>query len=57
MTYGTDALLEEVSYVAYHFHWTLDALLDLEHADRSRFVEQIGALNRRALNHRTQGGL
>jgi uncharacterized protein DUF6760 len=51
VTYGTDALLEEVSYVAYHFHWTLDALLDLEHADRRRFVEQIGALNRRV-----QGG-
>jgi uncharacterized protein DUF6760 len=51
VTYGTDALLEEISYVAYHFHWTLDALLDLEHADRSRFVDRIGALNRRA-----QGG-
>jgi len=28
VTYGTDLLMEEVSYVAYHFHWPLDAILD-----------------------------
>ena len=29
MTYAPDRLHEEVAYVAYHFHWGLDALLDL----------------------------
>ena len=35
-----------MSYVAYHFHWSLDDLLDLEHAERKRFVAEIGAINR-----------
>jgi hypothetical protein len=45
VTYGTDRLLEEVSYVAYHFHWSLEQILDLEHGDRRRFVEEIGRIN------------
>ncbi len=45
MTYGTDLLMEEVSYVAYHFHWPLDTILDLEHPLRRAFVERIGAIN------------
>lgn len=38
MTYGTERLHEEVAYVAYHLHWSLDQLLDLEHADRQRYL-------------------
>ncbi|MGH6656064.1 MAG: DUF6760 family protein [Actinocrinis sp.] len=45
MTYGTDLLLEEVSYVAYHFHWPLDDILDLEHPLRRDFVARIGGIN------------
>jgi hypothetical protein len=47
VTYAADRLHEEVAYVAYHFHWGLDALLDLEHADRRRYVEEIGRINAR----------
>jgi hypothetical protein len=47
VTYGTERLLEEVSYVAYHFHWPLSEILDLEHPDRQRFVEEIGRINQR----------
>lgn len=47
MTYATDRLYEEVSYVAYHFHWSLEEILDLEHPTRRRFVEEIGNINRR----------
>jgi hypothetical protein len=42
MTYATDRLLDEVAYVAYHFHWAQAEVLDLEHPDRQRYVEQIG---------------
>ncbi|MFD7904774.1 DUF6760 family protein [Kitasatospora sp. NPDC057904] len=45
MTYATERLYEEVAYVAYHFHWPLDSILDLEHPERLRFVAQIGRLN------------
>ena len=44
MTYGADLLYEEVSYIAYHLHWPLDDLLDLEHADRRRYAQLIQRL-------------
>lgn len=47
MTYAPDRLYEEVAYVAYHFHWPLDDILDLEHPLRRRFVDEIGHINRR----------
>ncbi len=48
MTYGAERVLEEVSYVAYHFHWSLADILDLEHPDRQRFVAAIGRLGERS---------
>jgi hypothetical protein len=46
--YPTEALWDEIAYLAYHLHWDLDTLLDLEHADRVRLVEAVADLNRRA---------
>ena len=48
MTYAADRLYEEVAYVAYHFHWPLDEILDLEHGDRQRYVGEIHRLNEAA---------
>jgi hypothetical protein len=45
VTYGTDLLMEEVSYVAYHFHWPFDEILDLEHPLRRDFVSRIAGMN------------
>lgn len=45
MTYAPDRLYSEVAYVAFHFHWSLDAILDLEHRDRLRYVEEIGRMS------------
>jgi hypothetical protein len=39
-----DHLLTETARLAYHFHWPLDTILDLEHADRRRFLTEAGAL-------------
>jgi len=47
VTYAADRLHEEVAYVAYHFHWALDDILDLEHPDRWRYVEEIARINMR----------
>ncbi len=44
MTYATDRLHEEIAYVAYHFHWSLESILDLEHRDRRLYTEQIASL-------------
>lgn len=47
MTYAPDRIYEEVAYVAFHFHWTLDDILDLEHGQRRRYVGEIANLNER----------
>lgn len=47
MTYATERLYEEVAYIAYHFHWSLDEILDLEHPLRQRFVSEIAKINQR----------
>ena len=52
MTYTTDRLFEEVAYVAYHFHWSLDDILDLEHPVRQRFVAEIAKINQRLSEER-----
>ncbi|CAN5915789.1 hypothetical protein BH23ACT10_BH23ACT10_38070 [soil metagenome] len=49
MRYPTSDLWSEVGYLAYHLHWPLDDLLDLEHGDRTRLVTQVADLNERAL--------
>ena len=48
MTTAPDALYEQIGFVAYHFGWGFDELLDLEHPVRQRFVDQIAGLNKRA---------
>jgi len=45
VTYAADRLYEEVAYVAYYFHWSMDSILDMEHPLRVRFVEEIGKIN------------
>ena len=45
MTYGTEPLLAEVSYIAYHFHWPLEEILDLEHPLRQAFAAEIGRIH------------
>jgi hypothetical protein len=47
VTYAADRLHEEVAYVAYHLHWSLDDILDLEHPDRLRYVSEIARINTR----------
>lgn len=46
--YPVGDLWDELAYLAYHLHWDLDRLLDLEHTDRSRLVRSVAALNQRA---------
>lgn len=48
MTYAADELYAQVAYIAYHFHWSRDEILDLEHPERRRFVQHIDALTESA---------
>ncbi len=45
--YPLDRLYEEVAYIAYHFHWPMDEVLALDHAERQRWVQEIAKINRR----------
>ncbi|HVM10569.1 MAG TPA: DUF6760 family protein [Acidimicrobiales bacterium] len=54
MTYAASQLHEEIAYVAFHFHWSLNELLDLEHMRRRAFVHEIANLNNR-LNQLAKG--
>ena len=45
--YPLKRLYEEVAFIAYHFHWSSQEIMNLEHADRRQWVKQISMINRR----------
>ena len=44
--------MDEVAYIAYHFHWSHAEILDLEHFDRRRYLAGIAGLVNRAIAER-----
>jgi len=40
-------LFAEAAELAYHFHWPLETILDLEHPDRRRFLDEADAIHSR----------
>lgn len=46
-----DELYEEVAFVAYHFGWDHETVLELPHRERERWVEEISAINERMNEH------
>jgi hypothetical protein len=42
---SSPALFAEMARLAHAFHWPLDTLLDLEHADRRRFIDEAERLD------------
>lgn len=34
--------------MAYHFHWPVDMIMNLEHGERIRWVDEISAINQRS---------
>ena len=47
MSYPVDRLVDEVAFVAYHFHWQHDDVMALEHGERRRWVSAISSINER----------
>ncbi|HEY9206921.1 MAG TPA: DUF6760 family protein [Candidatus Methanoperedens sp.] len=39
-------MYEEVAFIAYHFHWSFEEIMNMEHRDRQRWVEEISSINR-----------
>jgi hypothetical protein len=45
--YPLDRLFEEVAYIAYHFHWSYDEIMTMEHAERQQWVQEVARINTR----------
>ena len=45
--YPLDRLFEEVAYIAYHFNWSPDDILNMEHQDRQRWLQEVANINLR----------
>lgn len=45
MNAPADQLYREIAFIAYHFHWSYEDILALEHADRRRWCEEISRIN------------
>ncbi|MDO8673627.1 MAG: hypothetical protein Q7O66_19635 [Dehalococcoidia bacterium] len=45
--YPLDQLYEEMAYIAYYLHWPYEDILNLEHAERRRWAEEVAKINER----------
>ncbi|MBU6335539.1 MAG: hypothetical protein KGS47_14215 [Chloroflexi bacterium] len=45
--YPVERLLEEVAYIAYHFHWSREAIMTMDHLERQDWVREVARINRR----------
>ncbi len=54
MSYPLERLYQEVAYIAYHFHWSMDDVLDMEHKERQVWIKEISEINKEI--NRSRGG-
>ncbi|HEY9660785.1 MAG TPA: DUF6760 family protein [Allocoleopsis sp.] len=47
LSYPSDRLYEEVAFIAFHFHWSQEEILNLDHRVRQRWVREISKINQR----------
>lgn len=50
VAYPLHQLRGEVAFIAYHFHWNLDAILALSHSERVAWVGQISSINQKIID-------
>ena len=44
MSYPLERIYQEVAYIAYHFHWSIEDILLMEHRERQIWVREISAV-------------
>ena len=54
MSYPLERLYQEVAYIAYHFHWPMDDVLEMEHKERQIWIREISEINKEI--NRSRGG-
>lgn len=50
--YPSERLFEEVAFLGYYMHWPYDEIMNMDHRERQRWVEQTALINQR-LNEET----
>ena len=45
--YPLEQMFEEVAYIAYYLHWSLDEIMEMEHDERREWVDKIAEINTR----------
>jgi hypothetical protein len=45
LSHPVQPIVDEVAFIAYHFHWSQEEIMRMEHADRHRWVEAISSIN------------
>jgi hypothetical protein len=44
--YPSQALHEEVAFIAYYLHWPHEQIMSLDHRDRRQWVAEVSRINR-----------
>jgi hypothetical protein len=44
--YPSDALFEEVAFLAYYLHWQREPIMSLDHRERRQWVAEVSRINR-----------
>lgn len=44
-SYPIDKLYEEMSFIAYYFHWSHEQVMNIEHKERIRWCKEISNIN------------
>jgi hypothetical protein len=45
--YPPDHIYEEVAFLAYHFHWDYETIMNMEHRERNRWCEEVSKINKK----------
>ncbi len=47
VSYPLEHVFKEVAFLAYHLHWSRDAILDMSHKERHVWVKEVSEINTR----------
>ena len=53
--YPLNRLYEEVAYLAYHFHWSYQDIMNIEHRERQKWCQEISKINRKINEDMNEG--
>jgi hypothetical protein len=51
--YPLNRVYEEVAFIAFHFNWSYEELMEMDHKERRKWCEEISRINK-SLNENVQ---